>query len=177
MSDTAPVPVDSGKKRLKYALVASLAVNLLVLGAVAGTMYAFHKHGRPPPFAGSRDDFGLMGLSRDFPSDRKKTFRRELKADRAKLRPLIEQANAARREAADALAADPFDRAKLEAAIANVREHERAVREKAVQMFLGHAETLTPDERKRLSDWWHRKAEERLRPPHDGDKPDDPPKN
>jgi uncharacterized membrane protein len=175
VTDTPAAPPDSGKKRLKYALIASLALNLLILGAVAGTMYTFHKHGRPPP--GAREDFGLMGLSRDFPSDRRKAFRKELKADREKLRPLVEEANVARREAADALAAEPFDRAKLEAAIVKVMDRERAVRQSAVTVFLGHAETLTPDERKKLADWWRKKAELRAKRPRDDDKPDGSPKD
>lgn len=173
MTDTPVAPPDSGKKRLKYALIASLALNLLILGAVAGTMYTFHKHGRPPP--GGREDFGLMGLSRDFPGDRKKAFRKELRADREKLRPLLDEANTARREAADALAAEPFDRAKLEAAITKVRDRERDVRQSAIALFLGHAETLTPDERKKLADWWRKKAEFRAKRRHDDDKPDDEP--
>jgi uncharacterized membrane protein len=143
---------------LKYALIASLALNLLIIGAVAGTMYGFRKH--PPRFGqGAREDFGLMGLTQKLPEDRRKQLRKQLRQDRVAFRPLIDEIGAARRGAADKLAADPFDKAALEAAIANVAEKERALRQAAVGVFLGHAEQLTPDERHTLAEWWRKRSE------------------
>lgn len=152
-------PRNPGSRRLKYALVASLALNLLILGAVAGTMYGFSKHGPPRPGHVRGEDFGLMGLSRELPEERRKEFRKQLREDRAKLKPLMEEIRTARRAAADRLGADPFDRAALESAIAVVAEKERAFRQAAVTSFLGHAEQLTPAERSTLADWWRRKSE------------------
>mgnify|MGYP000943656995 CR=1 FL=1 len=159
MSDVAQpaAPQDNGKRRLKYALIASLALNLLIIGAVAGTMYGFRKH--HPRFAERGEDFGMMGLTRVLPEERRKEVRKLLRADRANLRPLMEEVRTARREAADKLGADPFDRAGLEAAIANVAEKERAVRSAAVATFLGHAEKLTAEERTKLADWWRKRSE------------------
>ena len=161
MSDVAQpaAPQDNGKRRLKYALIASLALNLLIIGAVAGTMYGFRKH--HPRFAERGEDFGMMGLTRVLPEERRKEMRKLLRADRANLRPLMEEIRAARRDAADKLGAEPFDRAALEAAIANVAEKERAVRSAAVATFLGHAEKLTAEERTKLADWWRKRSEPR----------------
>jgi uncharacterized membrane protein len=146
---------------LKYALIASLALNLLVLGTVAGTMYGFSKYGPPRPGHMRGEDFGLMGLSREFPEERRKEFRKLLRDDRAKLKPMMEDIRVSRRAAADLLAAEPFDRSALENAIAAVAEKERAFRHAAVMAFLGHAEQLTPDERRMLADWWRKKTEPR----------------
>ncbi len=61
------------------ALIASLALNLLFIGAVAGAMLG---HGRHPPRLGKSEDFGMMGLSRVLPEDRRKEMRKLLRADR-----------------------------------------------------------------------------------------------
>lgn len=161
MTDTstpAATPPAAGSRRLKYALIASLALNLLILGAVAGTMYGFGKHGRH--FGHPRgEDFGLMGLTRHLPEERRKELRKELREDRVKLRPLVEEMRAARRAAADKLAAEPFDRAALESAIATASDKERTLRQEAVGIFLAHAEKLTVDERSKLAEWWRKKSQ------------------
>lgn len=146
----------AGSRRLKYALIASLALNLLIIGAVIGTMYGYGRHG--PRIGHPRgEDFGLMGLTRALPAERRKEIRKLLREDRTKLRPMFEDIRTARREAADKLAADPFDRAALERAISAASDKERALRQEAIGIFLGHAEGLSVDERRTLSDWWRKK--------------------
>ena len=178
MSEPDSGPQDVVKRRLKYALIASLALNLLILGAVAGTMYGFRKH--HASFGGERgQDFGLMGLTRTLPEERRKEIRKQLRDDRVTFRPLVEETRKSRLEAADKLAAETFDRAALESAIAAVAEKERALRQAAVTSFLGHAEKLTVDERRQLADWWRKKSQPFKRKGKDADKTadeaDDPP--
>lgn len=159
MTEASPpgaTPQSSGSRRLKYALIASLAVNLLVVGGVAGAMYTFGKH--PPRYGtGRSEDFGLMGLTRHLPEERRKALRKQLREDRDKLRPMIDDLRSARRDAADKLAAEPFDRNALESAFAVTGEKDRALRQAAVTAFLGHAEQLTAAERSMLADWWRKK--------------------
>ena len=152
-------PPRPGSRRLKYALIASLALNLLVVGAVAGTL-AMHAFGKPPPRFGHHrgEDFGLMGLTRTLPEARRKEIRKELREDRKRLRPLIDEIRTARRDAADKLAAEPFDRAALQSAIDAVSDKERALRQEAVGIFIGHAERLNADERRTLAEWWRKKS-------------------
>ncbi|WP_072392025.1 periplasmic heavy metal sensor [Hyphomicrobium sp. CS1GBMeth3] len=157
LPQTEPRP--GGSRRLKYALIASLALNLLIVGAVAGTMIGFGKHHPPRGHHPRGEDFGLMGLTRTLPEARRKEIRKQLRAERGKLRPLFEDIRTARREAADKLAAEPFDRAALEAAINTAGERERAMRQQAVDIFLGQAERLTPDERRTLAEWWRKKSQ------------------
>ncbi len=165
MSDVSrPEPSSSqetGSRRLKYALIASLALNLLVVGAVAGTMvmHGFGKHPLPRFGYGPHQDFGLMGLTRKLPEERRKEIRQKLREDREKLRPLIDDLRAARRDAADKLAADPFDSAALKGAFDVAGEKDRTVREAAIAAFLVHAEQLKPDERRMLADWWRKRNE------------------
>lgn len=161
---TRPEPTPSeptGSRRLKYALIASLALNLLVVGAVGGALYTFGFGKHPPPrFAHGRgEDFGLMGLTRTLPEERRKDIRKKLRDDRERLRPLIEDLRAARRDAATKLAADPFDSAALKGAFDVSGEKDRAVREAAIAAFLSHAEQLTADERRRLASWWTKRNE------------------
>jgi uncharacterized membrane protein len=155
--ETEPRP--GGSRRLKYALIASLALNLLVIGAVAGTMIGFGKHHGPRGGHPRGEDFGLMGLTRTLPEERRKEIRKQLREERGRLRPLFEDVRTARREAADKLAAEPFDRAALESALAAVGERERTLRQEAVNIFVGHVERLTPDERGRLAEWWRKKSQ------------------
>lgn len=177
MSDVSrPGPSSEGtvSRRLKYALVASLALNLLVLGAVGGSMYAFRKHPPPRMGYGPHQDFGLMGLTRTLPDERRKEMRKKLREDREKLRPLIEDLRTSRRDAAAKLAAEPFDSAALKAAFDVAGEKDRTVREAAIAAFLAHAEQLKPEERQRLSDWWLKRNEPfKDRKKKNKDEPDD----
>lgn len=162
MSDTvtpAAAPQPNTSRRLKYALIASLALNLLVVGAAAGMMLGFGKHGPRFGGPGRGEDFGLMGLTRHLPDDRRKEIRKQLREDRDRLRPMVDDLRAARREAAEKLSAEPFDKAALEAAITAAGDKERALRQTAVSAFVGHAERLTASERRMLADWWRKKNE------------------
>lgn len=148
----------AGSRRLKYALIASLALNLLIVGAVAGTMYGFGKKHRGFGM-GRGEDFGLMGLTHRLPDDRKKEIRKRLRDDREALRPFVDELRTARRAAADSLAAEPFDKTALDGAISAARDKERALREAAIAAFLTQAEQLTAAERRMLADWWMKRNE------------------
>lgn len=170
VSRPAQEPRPGGSRRLKYALIASLALNLLVVGAVAGTMIGFGKHHGPRGGHPRGEDFGLMGLTRTLPEERRKEIRKQLREDRVRLRPLFEDIRVARREAADRLAAEPFDRAALEGALATVSDRERTLRQEAVGIFVGHVERLSAGERRTLADWWRKKSQP---PAHRKSKKDD----
>ncbi|MFA5951315.1 MAG: periplasmic heavy metal sensor [Hyphomicrobium sp.] len=173
--DTQGAPVATPReKRLRIVLLASLAVNLLVIGAVVGAGIAIKRHG-PPHGGRGAEDYGLMGFTRTLPSDRRKEIRKELKQERAKLRPLVDEIEQARDDAASVLASEPFNRDALRAASDKVTEREQTLKAAGLDMFLNHAEKLTAAERKSLSEWWKTKRPRR-RPPTD-DKPDadDPP--
>ncbi|MGE0022976.1 MAG: periplasmic heavy metal sensor [Hyphomicrobium sp.] len=158
-SQPGTVPPAAGSRRLKYALIASLALNLLIIGAVAGTMYGYGKHRRGPGGGVRGEDFGLMGLTFRLPDERKKEIRKRLRADREALRPLVEEVRTARRQAAEKLAAETFDKAALEGALDAAGEKDRTLRAAAIAAFLAQAEQLTAEERRMLAEWWMKRNE------------------
>jgi uncharacterized membrane protein len=154
----ASPPPGSKERRLRLLLIASVAVNLLVIGAIAGAMLTWKKHG--PRFGGHRgEDFGLMALTRALPPERRGPIRKAIKEDRASLKPLWHDIARARLDAADVLASESYSRDRLKEAIAKITEAEIKLRSAGREMFLNIADQLNPAERRELSEWWRTKAE------------------
>lgn len=160
---TAPSPRE---RRLRLLLIASLAVNLLIVGAVVGAGMFMKRHG-PPHGMRRGEDFGLMAFTRTLEPERRKEIRKELRNARKEIRPLMEAIEEARSEAATVLAAEPFDRTALKIAADKVTEREQTLKAAALNVFLDQAEKLTAEERKSLSEWWKKRRQRR------GPRPDD----
>jgi uncharacterized membrane protein len=96
---------------LWIALVASLALNLLVIGMAAAAMFHF-KRGHHD-FAGRYREF-----AQELPIDRQAAFSALIDEQRTILEPLRQRARLARRQAKDAFATEPFDPVKLAEAYA-----------------------------------------------------------
>lgn len=143
----------AGSRRMKYVLIGSLALNLLFVGAVVGMGFKKHHHGPGGPH------YSLMGLTRVLPEDRRKEVIELLKKEHAAMRPGMEELRKARHDAAKQLAAEPFDRAELERAIAVVAEKEQSLRASMLETFLTEAARLSADERKQLSERWQKRAD------------------
>lgn len=157
MSD--PGAPESGSRAgsgLKWAFAASLALNLLLAGAIAGAVFFGPFHKRPH---GGRysEEFGLMGFSRTLPPERRDMIRKTLREERPKLRDLRDGVRAARADFARSLTAEPFDKAKVRAAIEGLDAADRRLRTSGVDVFLQSVERLTPEERKSLTAWWQSK--------------------
>jgi uncharacterized membrane protein len=150
----------------KWLLIASLALNLAVVGAVAARfiMGPPHMRGWGPPPA----DMGLMWFSRHLPAGSKKMVRDNLKAARPEFRTLRDNVTDQRRIAADTLAAEPFDREAAKAALDKVGAIEAQLREKGVDVLLNTAGKLTPDERKLLADKWKKRLDKPRKRDRDG---------
>lgn len=138
------------KRRLRTALLASLAVNLLGVGLVAGAMLA-----GPPQM--SRSEFGLKGFSQTLPKDRGDILRESFAAHRPQIRELREAARTARLEATDVLVAEPYDKAKLRTSLTRIDDAESKLRALVSDFFINAAEKLTPQERQKLADWWKKR--------------------
>ncbi len=135
------------KRKLRTALLCSLAVNLLGVGLIAGTFIA-----GPPQV--SRGEFGLKGFSHTLPNDRGEMLRQSFQQHRPKIRELREAARAARLEATSVLVAEPYDKAKLRSSLTGVDEAESKLRSLVSDYFIDAAEKLTPQERVALAEWW-----------------------
>lgn len=154
------------------ALIASLALNLLLVGALgSGAWHSRHGHRG----SGPDGDGGLMGFVRHLPSDRQKILREDVEKARQEVRPLRRAVRDAWFDANTALSAEPFDREKYKAAVARLTEAETKFRTAIADQLADTASKLTPEERSRLQAW-----REKRRPHffkrfgrHDGGRGDD----
>jgi uncharacterized membrane protein len=175
VTSAAAPPPGPKERRLKLILIASLAVNLLVVGAVAGSM-VFGRHG-PRHSSARGDDYGLMGFTRLLASDRRGPIRKAIKDQRETFKPLRQDVDEARRQAADALVVEPFSKDKLKQAFDKINDADVKLKSAGQGMLLSTAESLTPDERRVLKDWWLKRQGRMFRDRDDGppSKDDGPP--
>ncbi len=142
-------------KWLVGALVVSLVANLLLVGFFAGRMSGFgppHGFG-PDPTAGF---FRLLGFLSD---DRRAAITPALRKQMREVVPMLRRIHGNQKDVFDALDADPFDPAALEAALADLRINLAAAQVASHRSFVTLAKSLTSDERKAL-------VRAMRRPPH-----------
>lgn len=170
-NDTAAKPGGSSFK-LRLALMVSLALNVLIIGAVAGAVlvsrhHGWHGHG----FKGA----GLTGFARTLPPDRGDAIRQKLESNRASLAPLRKEKREARNAARSVLMTEPFDVEKFKAALE--RAVEADVKEKRARMalFAETAAAMTPEERRQLHNWFEERRKHFRHRHHDDEPPPPPP--
>lgn len=146
---------------LWVVMVISLALNLLIIGAVAG---AWVRHGKwAGPFGGWKGNYLMRGL----PEDRREQVSAILGKHRRTLRPMRQEAHAAWLNVAGVLKEKNLDEQKLRNAIAQAQMAEAAARQRLVPMMLEVAQVLTLEERRkfvehfqhRRSRHWHRRRD------------------
>lgn len=137
-------------RAIKALCIGSVALNLFLLGAIAGGAYRWFAARHPAEAtAGARVAaptalrFAAQGLS----PERQRQFQEALQHARREARPLVQEARAGRRDVLRLVAAAQFDRAALDAALANTRAADRAVRERVEAAVAQFVATLTPAER------------------------------
>lgn len=146
--DTTTV-TPSACRKLRLALMASLALNVLIIGGVAGTMLFGHggRHHKSGP---------LIGFARTLPSERGDMIRQNV----ADAQPGLETLRKAGRDARDAvhaaLAEEPFDQGKFNAALDQSAAADAKEKSARMAVFAKTAAQLTPDERSALHDWLER---------------------
>jgi len=151
-SVNTPASKGSNCKRLRVALIASLAVNVLIIGAVGSALlFARHGHGWH-----GRKSFGLHKFARTLPKDRRDVIHNSIKDGRAKLRPLREDVWSARAAARKVLAEEPFEEAKLKAALNVVVAADADYQRARMTIFSQTAAKLSGPEREDLSEWLER---------------------
>ncbi len=137
------------RRFLRNALIASLALNLLVAGVMAGHWKRHHS-------AMGHLGRGLMGYAWMIGGDRGKEIRKTVRAARRDLRPLRKQIREKRRAHYEFLRAEVFDREAARAALMATSDAHRKLRDAQVDVFLNAIEKMTPEERKRFVRWRHR---------------------
>jgi uncharacterized membrane protein len=158
-------PPSTPSPRLSRLLIASLAINLLVAGAVAGTWLSTHRHprGGHGPNGGAGGEAGLMGFLRTLPPERQTVVRSAADDVRPALRPIRQAAKAARLDVEAAITADPFNAATFKAAVLRLTEVESEARRAGVGMLIKSLEQMTPLERQKFAAW--RRGHDRQPPP------------
>ena len=152
MSDVTPGPVASPGRKipwLKVALVASLALNLLVIGAIAARMAVHEPPGRLTGISEvkliPRKFFGDLGMGR----------RGELMLILKGYRDEFRDGRDARKQLtvnlANALDAEPYDEAKVKEAVAAFNARSAGLVTRGGDAALDFISRLTPEERKLLA--------------------------
>jgi uncharacterized membrane protein len=161
---TQSSPEKSAPTRRSWLLMASLALNLLVVGAIAGTLISGrHRHfggfGGYGRDGGMGGELGLMGFVRSLPAERQRALREAADLQRGMMRPLRQAVRAARAEANTALSAEPFYAARLQAALSALADAEAKARSAATTVLVKAVNQMTPAERSAFTSW--RKTHER----------------
>ena len=143
-----PEPVRRAPRWLLAALFASLAVNLVVVGLVAGAIWRFRA---PQAWAGVPPS--LLGYASVLPSERRKELWEQTAEERGHLRPLRREVRSAREATIRAIAAEPYDREMFLAAQARQAEAEQRWRVAMRELYARIADALTPEERRAFPLW------------------------
>jgi uncharacterized membrane protein len=153
MTDVASRTSKAGWRRLPrwsmMVLVASLALNFVVLGVVAGSIWRVRAH--QPPVRGVTPN--LLGYAASLPQERRDLIWNATAAQRQQIRPFRRDIRGAREEVMHAIAADPFDGEKYAAAQARLADAYRRARVAVQELDLHIALQLTPDERRGFPAW------------------------
>ncbi|MEC9434920.1 MAG: periplasmic heavy metal sensor [Pseudomonadota bacterium] len=152
-SPSPPPPPHPPRRRrwVRWALAASVCVNLLLIGAAAG---AFLRHGGPPrpPMPAGFDRVSLWHAFREMAPEERDAARTALKARREQMRRLGDALAETRGGIADALAARPFSPEALAAALNAAREAERASGGLSDAVFVDLAGRLTDHSRQEIAE-------------------------
>lgn len=172
MSDT-PLPQTPVNDRLRRwlgpALLISLVINLFLVGMIAAAVIA-HRPGKYPDFRSPPPPFFRMMKrgAADLPPGDRAAMRDIMVRQFPIIRPYFARIDAARRDLADMIAANPYDAIKVGAAFAKVdaaqAEMVKAAREAMIQGF----GKMSNEQRVRLADAMRKQADRRLNGRDDG---------
>lgn len=155
-------------RAIKILCVGSLALNLFLVGAIAGGAYSwFAARHALPAVAGTppRDSQALRYAAQDLSPERQRQFIDALRQARREARPFIQRAREGRSNVLRLVAAPQLDRPALDAALADTRDADRAVREHIEAAVAGFVSTLTPAERATFAESLKTRGQWRLPPP------------
>jgi uncharacterized membrane protein len=148
---SVPSTIKPGGGWIKPLLLASLMLNIMVVGAIAGRAYINRQAALG--VGGSQGALALVQFARTLPPDQAREVRQIAKVERPKLRALRQGAQSARDEFVRLLAAETIDPAGLGAAGRRVVEAEQTVRRTQLEAVAKVAAKLAPAERSRLAEF------------------------
>jgi uncharacterized membrane protein len=157
---------------LMPVLVGSLALNLIVIGAIGSLLWRSHSETAGGKLS-RRVVPNVVGYAVTLPPDRVSELERVTREEWQRVRPLRRALVEARAEAVQALTADQFDRDRYLAAQARVAAADQASREAAFKLHTAISLNLTPEERRGFLRW--REQQLQRRPQNPLDVPEDVP--
>jgi uncharacterized membrane protein len=153
MSDAPPDTRPTGWRAPRWmwiVLIASLAVNLLGIGIVAGSFWQV-RHARAT--SGGALPGTLAKFADTLPPARGAELRDAVRAAQAAMGPLKQEAREARREAAQVFSSEPFDKDKFAAAHARVLAATLEVRQAYLRLLTDIGGKLSSEERRQFLKW------------------------
>jgi len=130
-------------------LIASLALNFIIVGLVAGSIWRVRAH--QPAIRGVTPN--LLGYAASLPQDRRDLIWQATAEQRQHIRPFRRDIRTAREEVMHAIAAEPFDGEKFAAAQARLADAYNRARAAVQELDLKIAVELTPQERSAFPAW------------------------
>lgn len=143
MSTTVPGAPAPKSGWMRIVLIASLAFNLLILGAVAGKIL---RHGGPGHGHDHRD--GVHRMFHAVPEPRRAELKALLDADKAEIEKRRAEVARLRQAARDLIAKDTFDTAAVEAAVNAVMAARMELRQLVTKRFIAALARMTTEERR-----------------------------
>lgn len=142
------------RKGLIIALLVSLAVNLFVIGGVAGmALMEFRMLGGPPPGPPRPPTFAMAeDISATLAPEHREAWMTTMREAASNAGPRLRQSHDIRREAWGKLAADPVSAQAVLAELGQARDLEGQARSDIDRTVVTFAASLPADERKRLAD-------------------------
>jgi uncharacterized membrane protein len=147
--------IGSLSRRMRILVIASLALNVFGIGAIAADAIMDRGHGglfghcRPPRFMGLPSPRELREV---LPDEDAAILDQLLKANRPAFHQRLDALFAARQQVADAIRTEPFDQAKLETAFAGLREREAAMAAGAHNWLAKFVAQLDPESREKVAE-------------------------
>lgn len=149
----------SSKRGLIVALIASLCINLALVGFLLGRASSFEFRRAINPMS------GVARIFQELPEVRREELRSHFRAHRQAMRPDLRGIRRAQTDLGEALLADPFERAELESALDSFRDHLHASQISSNSAFVALVESLTSEERallvRRMQDRGQQRGQER----------------
>ncbi len=137
---------------LLVVLIVSLAANVFVVGSVGAAIWRFHRAPQADWVAPN-----LLGYSGSLGKERRHELREATAPIRERLKPLRRELRQARNELTEAITAEPFDKARFEAAQANLLAKENLTREATRALYTEIVQRLSPEERRAYGKWRERR--------------------
>ena len=151
------------RKTLLIVLFVSLAVNLFLVGALAGGLVVGQRlRAQRPPMMRVVQPVWRAGDV--LPPEQARAYHEALRGHGPEIRQAMRQARSERADAWRGLAADPFEPAGVKQRLAQIRSEEAAVRGRLEDAIVDFAGGLPPAERRALADSLSQPPRHEMRP-------------